>query len=335
MASAEGAGDGGPARPGGVELIGSAELMARLPMLAAIDALERVLSSAPFPVTPQRLHLEVDAAERGGEPAELLVMPAASPGWAGTKLVAVTGTNPAHGLPRVTSSYLLFGPPGLQPRAVLDGAALTGLRTAAVSGLATRLAARPDARRVVIVGSGVQARAHVLAMAAVIEDPEVTVVARDPKAVVSLIDHVRAAGSEVPIAVGGPDDLARADVICLCTSSPVPVIGLADVAGGVHINAVGAYRPDRREVASDLVAASIVLVETRAAALAEKGDLLLAEQEGSWSRESVRADLHELASGTLGARLSADERTLFASVGHAYEDLVIARSVIGSTSDRE
>jgi len=313
-------------------VIGAAELTARLPMLAAIDALERALRAAPFPATPQRLHLEVDAAELGGDPAELLVMPAATPGWAGTKLVALTGTNPARGLPRITSSYLLFGPPGLQPRAVLDGAALTGLRTAAVSGLATRLAARPDARRVVIVGSGVQARVHVLAMAAVIDDAEVTVVARDPEAVVALIDDVRAAGSSVPISAGGPEDLARADVICLCTSSPVPVIGLADVARGVHINAVGAYRPDRREVASDLVAASVVLVETRAAALAEKGDLILAEQEGDWSPEAVRADLHELASGAVSARRSADERTLFASVGHAYEDLVIARSVVGATA---
>jgi len=299
MSSAASAASEDPAGPGGVEVIGAAELMARLPMLAAIDALERALRAAPFPATPQRLHLEVDAAPRGGEPAELLVMPAATPGWAGTKLVALTAANPARGLPLVTSSYLLFGPPGLQPRAVLDGAALTGLRTAAVSGLATRLAARPDARRVVIVGSGVQARAHVAAMAAVIEDPEVTVVARDPLATVALIDDVRAAGSDVLIAAGGPEDLARADVICLCTSSPVPVIGLADVARGVHINAVGAYRPDRREVASDLVAASVVLVETRAAALAEKGDLLLAEQEGCWSPEAVRADLHELASGSV------------------------------------
>jgi ornithine cyclodeaminase len=297
-------------------------------MLDAIDALEQALQAAPFPPTPQRLHLEVDAAERGGEPAELLVMPAATPGWAGTKLVALTGANPARGLPRVTSSYLLFGPPGLQPVAVLDGAALTALRTAAVSGLATRLAARPGARRIVIIGSGVQARAHVLAMAAVIDDAQVTVVARDHAAIVALIDDVRATGSTVPIAAGGPADVASADVICVCTSSAVPVIGLADVARGVHINAVGSYRPDRREVAADLVAGSVVLVETRAAALAEKGDLLLAEREGLWSPEAVRADLHELASGSIRARLTGDDRTLFASVGHAYEDLIIARAVI-------
>ncbi len=315
------------------ELLDADTILRRLPMRDAIDALETALREGPFPDTPQRLHLDVDAAESGGEGAELLVMPSAVPGWAGTKLVGLVDTNPARGLPRVTSTYVLLGPPGLQPHAVLDGAALTGLRTAAVSGLATRLAARADARRVVIVGSGVQARAHVLAMAAVLDGIEVAVVARRPDAVAALIADVRAAGCDVPVAAAGPGDLARADVVCLCTSSADPIIAASDVAPGVHINAVGAYRPDRREVSGDLVAACEVIVETRAAALAEKGDLLLAEQGGSWSRDAVRADLHELASGARVGRRSDDERTLFASVGHAYEDLVVARAIVGDVSD--
>ncbi len=308
------------------------EVLARLPMRAAVDALEVALRDAPFPATPQRLHLDVDAAESGGEPAELLVMPSAVPGWAGTKLVGLVGTNPARGLARITSSYVLLGPPGLQPLAVLDGAALTGLRTAAVSGLATRLAARSGSRRVVVIGSGVQARTHILAMAAVLDDIEVSVIARRSREIDALIADVRDSGCNVPIAVGGPEDLARADVVCLCTSSPEPVISLADVPVGVHVNAVGAYRPDQREASGDLVAACAVIVETRATALAEKGDLLLAEQEGSWSRDAVRADLHELASGVRIGRRSDEERTFFASVGHAYEDLVIARAVVTGVS---
>jgi ornithine cyclodeaminase/alanine dehydrogenase-like protein (mu-crystallin family) len=312
------------------EVFDAAEV-ARVPMLTAIDALEVALRSAQFPATPQRLHLATDAAESGGEPAELLVMPATVPGWAGTKLVGLVDANPARGLPRVTSSYVLLGPPGLQVRAVLDGAALTGLRTAAVSGLATRLAARADASRVVIIGSGVQARAHVLAMAAVLADAHVSIIGRREDAVRALIDDVRAAGCTVPVVAGRAADLAKADVVCLCTSSSAPVIGAADVPPGVHINAVGAYRPDRREVAGDLVARAAVIVETRATALAEKGDLLLAEQEGHWSRDDIRADLHQLASGSIRARSDDDEQTLFASVGHAYEDLVVARAVIAET----
>jgi ornithine cyclodeaminase/alanine dehydrogenase-like protein (mu-crystallin family) len=309
-------------------LLDAAAVGARLSMSAAIDALHGALRDAPFPPTPQRLHLDLDAAPGGGEPAELLVMPAMLDGWAGTKIVGLVAANPARGLPRVTSSYLMLGPPGLQPVAVLDGAALTALRTAAVSGLATRLAARPGARRVVVVGAGVQARAHVLAMVSVLEDAEIRVLARRPEQVRILVEDLRALGCTAPVEAAVAEDLVRADVVCLCTSSSTPVVALADLSPGVHINAVGAYRPEQREVSADIVAASVVLVETRAAALAEKGDLLLAEQEGAWSRDAVHADLHELASGRVAARTSGADRTLFASVGHAYEDLVIARALI-------
>jgi len=316
--------------------------VAGLPMRHAVDALQRALERAPFPPTPQRLHLDVvamdledqdepDRSSGSQEPAELLVMPAAADGWAGTKTVALVPGNIARGLPRVTSSYTLFGPPGLVPVAVIDGAALTGLRTAAVSGLATRLAARLGARSIVIVGAGVQGRAHAHAMAAVLDDVHITVVARERPAAVALVTQLQTDGLDVPVTAGGLDDVRTADVLCLCTSSIGPIVSVADLARGVHVNAVGAYRPDRREVTADAVAASAVLVETREAALAEKGDLLLAEQEGAWERGSIRADLHEAASGAVVMRQGADERTLFASVGHAYEDLVVARAVFEQT----
>lgn len=300
----------------------------RLPMRAAVDALQ-VGFARPAPTVPQRFHLTVAATDDGsGEEADLLVMPAAAGGWAGTKTVGVVPGNPARGLPQVTATYVLMGPPGLVPRAVLDGAALTALRTAAVSGLATRLAVRPDARRVVIVGSGVLARSHVVAMDAVLDDAEVTVVARDPAAVAALVADVRAAGCDVPVVAGGSEALARADVVCLTTSSATPVVRLADLPPGVHVNATGAHRPDRREVAADAVAASRVLVGTRESALTEKGDLLLAEADGVWSRDAIVADLHEAASGRVAVRTGPEDRTLFASVGHALEDLIVARAIV-------
>ena len=300
----------------------------RLSMRAAIDALHAGFAR-PTPAVPPRYHLTVAASDDGsGEEADLLVMPAAADGWAGTKMVGVVPGNPARGLPQVTASYVLLGPPGLVPRAVLDGAALTALRTAAVSGLATRLAARPDARRVVIVGSGVLARAHVVAMAAVLDDVEVTIVARDQAAVGPLVADVRATGCDVPVVAGGLDALARADVICLTTSSATPVVGLADLAPGVHVNAVGAHRPDRREVAADAVAEARVLVATRESALTEKGDLLLAEAEGAWTRDTIVGDLHEAVIGSVAPRTDPADRTLFASVGHALEDLIVARAIV-------
>jgi ornithine cyclodeaminase/alanine dehydrogenase-like protein (mu-crystallin family) len=321
-----------------------AEDVAALPMRVAIDALDAAFARAPFPPTPQRLHLDVVATadEYGPAPreqAELLVMPAAADGWAGTKTVGLVAGNPARGLPRVTSSYTLFGPPGLTPVAVIDGAALTALRTAAVSGLATQLAAGPDARRVVIVGAGVQGQAHAHAMAAVLDDVHVTVVGRETATTDALVAQLRRAlagrGRSAPVVVAGVHaDIRSADVLCLCTTSVRPVVDVEDLARGVHVNAVGAYRPDRRELTAAAVAATTVLVETRDAALAEKGDLLLAEQEGTWSRSRIRADLHEAASGTVRLRSGQHERTLFASVGHAYEDLIVARSVLDAHRDR-
>lgn len=310
------------------EHLDAAAIAARLPMLAAIDALQDGFARPPA-VVPQRFHLDVAATSAGdGETADLLVMPAAADGWAGTKMVAVVPGNPARGLAQVMASYTLLGPPGLMPVAVLDGAALTGLRTAAVSGLATRLAARADARSVVIVGSGVQARAHVSAMAAVLPDVRITLLARSTAGSDALIADVRASGLDVPIVPGDQQALRTADVVCLCTSSATPVVALADLAEGVHVNAVGAHRPDRRELAGDAVAASRVLVGTRESALTEKGDLLLAEAEGLWSRADVVADLAEAVTGAVRVREHDGDRTLFASVGHAAEDLIVARAII-------
>jgi ornithine cyclodeaminase len=165
-------------------------------------------------------------------------------------------------------------------------------------------------------------------MAAVLEDIEVAVVARDPSAVARLIEDVRAAGCGVPVVEGGREVLARADVVCLCTSSATPVVTLADLPSGVHINAIGAHRPDRREVSADVVADARVLVGTREGALTEKGDLLQAEAEGRWSRGAIVADLHEAASGAVRVRTDGSQRTLFASVGHALEDLIVARALL-------
>jgi ornithine cyclodeaminase/alanine dehydrogenase-like protein (mu-crystallin family) len=320
--------------------IDAAELLAALPMSAAIDALERAFALGPPTGAPQRLHLRGTIGPGGpeggaSEEAELLVMPAMADGWAGTKLVALVASNPEHGLPRVAGTYTLFGPPGLQPLAHLDGTALTALRTAAVSGLATRLLARSGSRRIVIVGSGVQARAHVRAMVAVLEErgerPEVVVVSRRRTPFDALVAGVRADGVDAPIVRGTLDAVTTADVVCLCTSSAVPVVTEGMLPAGVHVNAVGSYRPDLRELDAGAVAGCAVSVELRAAALAEKGDLLQAEAEGRWSRDAIRADLHELASGAVSGRIDDDERTLFASVGHASEDLTVARAVYGAS----
>jgi ornithine cyclodeaminase/alanine dehydrogenase-like protein (mu-crystallin family) len=317
--------------PAALPVIDADELQARLPLRDAIAALRNAFARQRPSGVPQRMHL---AGASSGEHAdeELLVMPVLADGWAGTKLVTLVASNPARGLPRVSGTYTLFGPPGLQPRTHLDGTALTGLRTAAVSGLATDLLVRRGARRIVVVGAGVQARMHVRAIVAVLEDrgedPEVVVVARSRAAYDALVDDARGHGVDVALSLGTLAALSDADVVCLCTSSATPVVTAGMLPAGVHVNAIGAYRRDMREMDAGSVAACAVSVELRDAAMAEKGDLVQAEAEGRWHRDLIRADLHELAAGTVRGRVSDDERTLFASVGHASEDLIVARAVL-------
>jgi ornithine cyclodeaminase/alanine dehydrogenase-like protein (mu-crystallin family) len=314
-----------------VPVLGAEQVRASLPVRAAIAALGTAFAQRPAGVAPQRLHLR--GTPGAHEDEELLVMPTLVDGWSGTKLVSLVASNPARGLPRVAGTYTLFGPPGLQPLVHLDGAALTELRTAAVSGLATSLLARAGARRIVVVGSGVQARAHVCAMVAVLEDrgeqPEVVIVARRSDAYDGLVRDVRARGVEVALSHGTIDAVSEADVLCVCTSSATPVVTAGMLPIGVHVNSIGAYRSDMRELDASSVASCSVFVELRAAAMAEKGDLLQAEAEGRWHRDEIRADLHELASGAI-TRETVEQRTLFASVGHASEDLIVAKAVLAA-----
>jgi ornithine cyclodeaminase len=141
-------------------VIGAEELRARLPMAAAVDALEGAFRTLDPSSGPLRTHVETPHGS-------LMLMPAFGPSGVGVKLVSITPANPARGLPFIHASYVLFGAETQAPEAVLDGSALTALRTAAVSALATRFLSRKDARRLVIFGAGVQARSHLEAMCAV------------------------------------------------------------------------------------------------------------------------------------------------------------------------
>lgn len=294
----------------------------RLSMTAAIDALEAAISTTGFAEGPQRLHLH-DAGQ------DFLVMPALAGGWAGVKLVSLDPDNPGRGKSFINGVYTLFVPPGLEPELTIEGRALTELRTAAVSGLATRHLARPDATRLTIFGAGAQGRSHLLAMAAVRDLTEVRIVAPRPESVASFIafagDHL-----DVPVRPGTPDDVATSDIVCTCTSSATPVFDGARLPPGVHVNAIGAYRPDLQEIDPTTVRDCRVVVELREAALTEKGDLLLAEEAGAWDRSRIVADLTELLRDGVTARTGPEDRTLFSSVGHASEDLVVARALYAS-----
>jgi ornithine cyclodeaminase/alanine dehydrogenase-like protein (mu-crystallin family) len=296
-----------------VDLIDAAELRRRLGMRGAIDALEAAFV-AGVPPLPLRTSMSTPDGE-------LLLMPAAGDQGVGVKLITLTPENPARELPLVQGVHVLFRAGSQAPEAVIDGASLTVLRTGAVSGLATRWLAREDAGRLVVFGAGVQARGHVEAIRAVRDIDEVVIVSRTRQ-------RAEALAADVGGRVGSAADVAGADVVCTCTSSPRPLFDGEMLAGGVHLNAVGAYTTDTRELDTTSVSRAKVVVETREVAMAEAGDLLIPMAEGAIDREHVVADLAELVRGKEVRRSPADV-TAFISVGFAFEDLVVARAAVG------
>ena len=304
---------------GGPLIVDAAALEAVLPMPAAIDALERGFREQDPGAAPLRSHLETPSGT-------LLTMPASGEGGVGVKLVSLTPGNPDRGMPFLHAVYVLFDPETQAPEAVIDGAAMTALRTAAVSGLATRHLARPDARRLVIFGAGVQARAHLDSMRAVRPIEEVVIVSRSADRARELVASAIAAGVEAR--VGTPDDVAAADIVCTCTTSPAALFDGGRLSAGAHVNAVGAYTPDTREVDTETVRRARVVVETRDVALAEAGDILIPIAEGAVTPDHVLADLSEVVRDERTVRGSLEDVTFFESVGMAFEDLIVARAVV-------
>ncbi len=301
-----------------LRLIGAEELRARLPMEAAVDALEEAFRTLDPGGGPLRTHVETAAGT-------LLLMPASGEAGVGVKLVSLTPANPDRGLPFIHASYVLFDAETQAPEAVLDGSALTALRTAAVSGLATRVLSREDAHRLVLFGAGVQARSHLEAMCTVRPVTDLVVVSRSPGPAEALVEE--GLGRGLAARRGKPHAVGEADLVCTCTTAEAPLFEGSSLAPGAHVNAVGSYRPETREVDSETVRRARVVVESREVALAEAGDLLIPIREGIIQAGHIVADLAETVRG-VDVRRSPEDVTVFKSVGMAFEDLVVARAVV-------
>ncbi|MFE2523841.1 ornithine cyclodeaminase family protein [Streptomyces sp. NPDC059382] len=292
-------------------------MAALLTPTGAADALADALRAGLDPeACPPRTALPVP----GGE---LLLMPAAFGGYAGVKVAGVAPGNPARGLPRITGSYLLLDGPTLSPLALFDGAALTALRTPAVSALALRHLTRGEKPpRMVLFGSGPQAYGHLEAVLAERGAADVVVVARDPAGAAKLVAHARALGAEAR--TGTASAVAEAELIVCCTAARAPLFDGRLVAPGATVVAVGSHEPDARETDSALVRRAVVYVESRAAALREAGDLLIPEAEGLLGPGHVAGTLADLVAGRVPPPGRADAPRLFKSVGMAWEDLAVA-----------
>ncbi|WP_078593751.1 ornithine cyclodeaminase family protein [Streptomyces sp. NRRL S-920] len=307
-----------PAPSAATPYLDAAAMARLLPMSAAIDALEAVLASGLDPeAEPPRGVVDVP----GGQ---LLMMPSATASYTGVKLATVTPANPGRGLPRIQGLYVLLDGVTHSLLALLDGIALTSLRTPAVSGLAVRHLAVPGVRRLLVFGTGPQAWGHVEAVRAVRPSLEhVDVVGRNADRVAAFTDRCRAAG--LSAAAAAPDDVAHADVVCCCTTARTPLFDSALLPEHATVAAVGSHEPDAREVDAALVGRATVVAESHAVAARECGDLVLAAAEGTFDMSSRLRTLAALARGE--AKPTEGRPRLFKSAGMAWEDLGVAAAV--------
>ncbi len=307
-----------------VLLLTREDLEALLPYPEVIGAMAeafRVLGRGEC-LVPLRTVLEVPG--RG----TILVMPArlGRAEGVGTKVVGVFPGNRASGLPVVPALYLLSDPETGLPQALVDGTALTRLRTAATSALAAGHLARPDSRTLGLFGAGAQAVAHVEAFRTLFPLERVILKGRDPRRAAACAEALpRLAGVAASVATDPAEVVREADLVVTATTAGSPLFDGHDLKPGTHVTAVGAFTPETRELDTVTIRRAKVVVDTYQGGLAEAGDLLIPMAEGAIGRDHVLAELAEVVAGANPIRTSPEDVTVFKSVGFALEDLAAAR----------
>ena len=313
----------------GVLVLSHSEVVAALPPTDCADAMAAVLAahargeaymplrSVMMPPSAAGLMGLMPAWRGGGEPVFSL------------KAICVIPGNPARGLDAHQGIVTLFDGETGVPTAILDASAITEIRTAAVTAVATRALAREDARVLAILGAGVQGRAHLEALIHVRAFDEVRVYAPTR-------EHARAVADRLPAvsvtAAGSAEEAVRgADVVVVATNSRQPVLEHDWLGLGAHVNAVGASIPSAREIEVETIAASALFVDSRESLRNEAGEYLLAVEQGAISGEDhVRASIGEVLAGIAHGRRDEQELTMFRSLGLAVEDLAAAEHAVAA-----
>ena len=312
--------------------ISAAEIIKNFTFLGAVTAIEDALKGGLDPAAD--LQRSILPIEKG----ELLLMPATSAEGSGIKILTIAPNNPALNQPRIQGVYILFDRENLSISSLLDGAALTTYRTPAISFAAIRQALElsQEDLSVVVFGSGPQAISHIQTLAAVlppeIKVSRVTFVARNLEKAKKRIPHLAELGltTECAVQILGADtvevqeQLQRADLVIAATTARSPLFDSSLLKDSVIVVAVGSHERDVREVDSKLLSRAQIVVETRASALREAGDVIMAIGEGSITEKSLN-DLADVVCGRV--TLNRDKPIFFKSSGMSWEDLVIARAI--------
>jgi alanine dehydrogenase len=304
-------------------LLNRAELESLLDVGSVIEAVERGFAdfSAGTVVMPVRTAVRVPEP-----PGVLLVMPCAMTETKvlGTKLVSVYLQNPARNLPVIGALYVLSDYETGFPLAVMDAGYITGLRTAAASAVATKHLAREDARTLGIFGTGVQGEFHALCIPAVRPIERILVHSRNAENVRAFCERLGGRCRAEIVPASSAEEVAACDVVVTGTTSATPLFSGSLLEPGAHVNNVGSHSPGAREMDTESVRRSTVVVDSYDAAWAESGDILIPIEEGAITREHVVAELGEVVLGKKPGRRSREEVTLFKSNGLAFQDAVTA-----------
>lgn len=295
-----------------------------LTMDDCIDAMDRAMRSLArddVAVPPRLIMPLID------DTGLLFVMPGSSRTIYGAKVIGLRPDNPRRGRPTIQGFVALFDPETGTPLAIVDGGTITGMRTAAASGLATRELARPDAKSHGVFGTGVQAASHIDAVAAVRDIDEVVVWGRSKEKAQALAQaEAERTGLSIR-AAEDPKEAAACDVVSTVTGASGPILEGAWLTPGAHVNLVGAHSPTTREADSAAITRAGVFVETLEAALREAGDILIPIEEGVFSKEAIRGTIGEVLLGLCPGRTEPNQITLYKSLGNTAQDLFAANAI--------
>lgn len=310
-----------------LRVLSAADVRQALPMSRAIEIMRSAFGqlSANKVEMPLRPRLKTD---RG----TLLLMPAflRQSREVGFKMVSIWADNPSRGLPAIVGLAVVIDPDTGQPLALINGEALTALRTGATGGLAADLLARPETHMVAVFGAGVQARVQLEAVREVRQVEEVRIFDRISSSAETFAGEVMnwADAPTVSVATSPQEAVMGADLVIAATNSESPVFAGRDLSPGTHVTGVGSYKPHMQEVDEVTVQKAKIVVDSLQACLAEAGDLIIPLEKGVISKLDIHAELGQLINGDRPGRESDNEITFFKSVGVAVQDVTAANEIL-------
>jgi ornithine cyclodeaminase len=320
-----------------IRILNADEVRQALPMAAAIEGMKDAYAqlSAGKAMVPLRTQIDVPAHQ-----GVSLFMPAYLPTHdaLAVKIVSVFPQNLQQGLPTIHGVVLALEASTGRPLALLEGGTLTAIRTGAASGAATDLLARTDARTVAIFGSGVQARTQLEAVCTVRPVEHVRIFSLDQEEARSFAADMIGYGpipDLITIADSPETAIRDADIVCTATTSSTPVFPGSLLAPGTHVNAIGAFRTDMQEVDIDTIRRSLVVVDSREAALAEAGDLVIPLEAGEIDLDHIHAELGEIIGEQRPGRTGTEQLTYFKSVGVAVQDAIAASIALQNAAEQD